>query len=189
MFDHFYISNDIDILRSINQTFIALIPKKTNTEKIQDYRPINLLNSSSYKIISKCLAARLSPILNALLNDSQCAFLPGHSISDCYLVAQETLHLLHASKIYGLLLKLDFEKVFDNINWEFIISSLRGLGYGDKCIQWIRMCFSTAKFSVLIIGLQKVILGSQMVLDKEIPFPLSYSLWPLISSIECLHLL
>ena len=69
MFDHFYNSNDIDTLRSINQTFIALIPKETNVEKIQDYRPISLLNRS-YKVISKCLAARLSPILNSLLDDS-----------------------------------------------------------------------------------------------------------------------
>ena len=46
MFDHFYNSDDINTLRSVNQTFIALIPKKTTTEKIQDYRPISLLNSS-----------------------------------------------------------------------------------------------------------------------------------------------
>ena len=116
--------------------------------------------NSSYKIISKCLAARLSLILNALLDDSHCTFLPGRSIGDCYLVAQETLHLLHASKTTSLLLKLDFEKTFDNVNWDFLISFLRGLGCGEKWIQWIRMCISTAKFSILINGSSKGYFGA-----------------------------
>ena len=66
------------------------------------------------------------------MDDSQFAFLPGRSISDCFLLVQETLHLLHTSNIPGLMLKLDFEKVFDNVNWDFLISSLKGFGFGDK---------------------------------------------------------
>ena len=151
MFVQFYNSDDIDTLRSINQTFNAFIPKKTNVEKIQDYLPISLLNSS-YKIISKCLAAKFSLTLNSILDDSQCTFLLRRNISDCYLVAQETLHLMHTSKISDILLKLDFEKAFDNVNWDFIISTLRGLGCVEKWIQWIRMCISTTKFSILING-------------------------------------
>ena len=69
LFQFFYQANNIDTLLSINQTFIALIPKKYKAEKIQDFRPISLLNSN-YKIISKCLAFRLSPVLNFLLDDS-----------------------------------------------------------------------------------------------------------------------
>ena len=64
------------------------------------------------------------------MDDSQCAFLLGRNISDCFLVAQETLHLLHTSNRLGLMLKLDFEKAFDNINWDFLISSLKGLALG-----------------------------------------------------------
>ena len=74
LFQFFHQSEDIKVLKYINQTFVTLIPKKIKTEKIQDYRPISLLNSS-YKIISKCLASRLNPILNTLLDDSQSAFL------------------------------------------------------------------------------------------------------------------
>ena len=70
LFQYFYQSESIDTLSSINQTFIALIPKKRRAERIQNFRPISLLNSS-YKIISKCLATRLSPILNYLMDDSQ----------------------------------------------------------------------------------------------------------------------
>ena len=84
----------IDTLQSINQTFITLIPKKSKAERIQDYRPISLLNNS-YKIISKCLATRFCHILNSILDNSQSTFLLGRNISNCFLVAQETLHLMH----------------------------------------------------------------------------------------------
>ena len=131
LFQFFYQSESIDILSSINQTFIALIPKKRMIERIQDFRLISLLNSS-YKIISKCLATRLSFVLNHLMDDSQCAFLLRCNISDCFLVAQETLHLIHTSSKPGLMLKLDFEKAFDNVNWEFLIDSLKGFGFSDK---------------------------------------------------------
>ena len=115
MFDKFFQTSDINTLKCINQTFLTLIPKKSHVERVQDFRPISLLNSS-YKIISKCLANRLSPILNELLDESQSAVLPGGSISDCFLVAQETLHFMNASHSPGLLLKLDFEKAFNNVN-------------------------------------------------------------------------
>jgi hypothetical protein len=47
----------IDI-SSINSSVIALIPKKENPEKVDDYRPISLLNYS-LKCITKVLATRV----------------------------------------------------------------------------------------------------------------------------------
>jgi hypothetical protein len=45
-------------LRSINGSFIVLIPKKENPQNVGDYRPISLLNNSM-KILTKLLANRL----------------------------------------------------------------------------------------------------------------------------------
>ena len=131
MFEQFYQAEDVNTLKNLNQTFITLIPKKAQAEKIQDFRPISLLNSS-YKIISKYLATRFNPILNDILDESQCAFLLGCSISDCFIVAQETLHFMKSSQSPGLMLKLDFEKAFDNVNWDFLINALIGLGCDIK---------------------------------------------------------
>ena len=65
-------------------------------------------------------------------------------------MAQETLHFMNSSHSPGLLLKLDFEKAFDNVNWEFLLNSLARLGCDNTWINWIKMCISSARFSVLV---------------------------------------
>jgi len=45
-------------LQSINGSYITLIPEKDDASKVNDYRPISLLNSS-IKILTKILANRL----------------------------------------------------------------------------------------------------------------------------------
>ena len=45
-------------LRSLNATFLVMIPKKGNVEDIKDYRLISLLGGL-YKILAKVLADRL----------------------------------------------------------------------------------------------------------------------------------
>ena len=39
---------------------------------------------------------------------------------------------MHTSKIPRLMLKLDFKKSFDNVNWHFLINTLKGIGCGEK---------------------------------------------------------
>ncbi|WMV43888.1 hypothetical protein MTR67_037273 [Solanum verrucosum] len=53
--------------RSINSTFIALIPKKKGTVEIKDFRPISLLGSV-YKILAKLLAERLKLVVDNLIS-------------------------------------------------------------------------------------------------------------------------
>jgi hypothetical protein len=50
-------------LRSINSSFITLIPKKDCPVNIEDFRPISLLNSS-IKLLTKLLVERLQRVLS-----------------------------------------------------------------------------------------------------------------------------
>ena len=54
------------ILKSINHTFITLIPKVNNLEKVSNFRPISLCNVI-YKIVSKDIANHLKPMLNSII--------------------------------------------------------------------------------------------------------------------------
>jgi hypothetical protein len=54
------------LLKSLNHTFISLIPKVPTLERVTQFRPISLCNVS-YKIISKILVNRLKPLMESLI--------------------------------------------------------------------------------------------------------------------------
>jgi hypothetical protein len=45
---------------------------------------------------------------------------------------------------------LDLEKVYDHVNWDFLLYLLQRYGFGKKWRAWIRFCISTLKFSILV---------------------------------------
>jgi Reverse transcriptase (RNA-dependent DNA polymerase) len=109
-------------LSKLNRALICLIHKVVDTDSIKDYRPISLLNCS-FKIFTKVLATRFLPVLNRLIGMNQHAFLKGRNIMDNIIVAHEILHSINQTKEPGLLLKLDFEKAFDTVDWNYLLST------------------------------------------------------------------
>lgn len=66
--------NSSSILKSINHTFITLIPKVNNPERVSNFRPISFCNVI-HKIISKVIANRLKPLLDSIiLENSECFY-------------------------------------------------------------------------------------------------------------------
>ena len=67
--------------RSINATFVALIPKKVGAMELTYFRPISLIEGV-YKIIAKLLAERLKKVIHILVDRQQMAFIKGRQIMD-----------------------------------------------------------------------------------------------------------
>jgi hypothetical protein len=91
-----FFSHQADI-KSINSSYITLVPKKDNPEGVNDFRPISLLNSS-LKVISKLLANRLQKKALYIVHENQYGFIRGRTIPDCLGWAFEYLHQCHHSK-------------------------------------------------------------------------------------------
>ena len=117
VFHHFFANGRFE--KSLNATFITLIPKKHAASEIRDFRPISLVGGV-YKIIAKVLANRLRMVMGDILSASQNAFVRGRQILDPILIANECLDSRLKFGQPGLLCKSDIEKAFDDVNWGFL---------------------------------------------------------------------
>ena len=101
LFREFYLHGTFQ--RSLNSTFLLLIPKKEGTEDLSDFRPISLVGSV-YKLLAKVLANRLKSVMGEVISDSQHAFVHGRQILDAVLIANEALDSRLKGNNPGLLL-------------------------------------------------------------------------------------
>ncbi|GKD07238.1 RNA-directed DNA polymerase, eukaryota, reverse transcriptase zinc-binding domain protein, partial [Tanacetum coccineum] len=107
-----------------NASFIVLIPKFPDPLDLSDYRPISLIGCM-YKVLSKLLASRLSQVIHKLISSNQTTFLKGRQILDGSLVANEIVNFAKKEGIDLLIFKVDFEKAFDSVNWNFLMDTIQ----------------------------------------------------------------
>ena len=56
-------------VRSLNATFLVLVPKKQNFEDLKDLRPISLVGGI-YKILAKVLANRIKRVMDQIISQA-----------------------------------------------------------------------------------------------------------------------
>ena len=149
LFKEFY--DQSSFAKSLNTTFLVLIPKKGGAEDLGDFRPIGLLGGL-YKLLAKVLTNRLKKVLGRVVSVDQNAFVRGRQLLDASLIANEVIDSWQKRKEEGLICKLDIENAYDSINWKFLMKVLHKMDFGSRWMDWIWRCISTAKFSVLVNG-------------------------------------
>ena len=105
-----------------------------------------------YKVIAKVLAGRLKKVLPAIIDESQSAFIKDRGLTDSVLLANEVIEDLRRKGRRGLCLKVDFEKAYDSVRWEYMYDMLDRMGFHNTWIKWIRGCMESATMSVLVNG-------------------------------------
>lgn len=140
--------------RSLNVTYICLIPKVKCPQKITKFSLISLCNVI-YKIVSKVLANKLKKILPEVISEEQSTFIPRRQITDNVLVAFEIMHRIKQKRKGNegwMVVKLNMSKAYGRVEWVYLEAIMRKMGFHERWISLAMMCVKTMSFSVLING-------------------------------------
>jgi hypothetical protein len=141
---------DLDIKR-LNYGVITLVPKTKEANNIKQYRPICLLNVD-YKGVTKVLTNRLTPMAKEVIGENQTGFIKGRNILEGVLILHEVVHELKRTKSKGMILKIDFEKAYDKVRWDFLETVMKGKGFPTQWINWVMQTVRGGRVCVNVNG-------------------------------------
>lgn len=85
----------------------------------------------------------------------QSAFLKDRQIQDNIFIVQEVIHKLRVRRRwhnFQAILKLDMQKAYDRVEWDFLCDYMLKLGFNVKWVSWIKDCILSVSFSILVNG-------------------------------------
>ncbi|GKB27051.1 E-beta-farnesene synthase [Tanacetum coccineum] len=141
-----------------------------DTKMVKDFRPITLIGSL-YKIIAKILANRLVVVLGDIVNAVQSAFVANRKILVGSFILNELFHWCKKKKIQTMIFKVDFEKAYDLVRWDYLDDVLNKFSFGDRWCGWIQICLRSSRGSIIMIVFTKLIIHHLQSKHKFYPRP------------------
>lgn len=134
-----------------SQGLIVLLPKKGDQRILINKCPITLLNMV-YKIGTKVMQRRITPILQKNISPQQSAFIPGRSIHHSLVLLGEMLNQAAKNGEDYVLLKVHVVKTFDKMEWPFLMEVADRAGFSGTLTGFLRASFASASSTILLNG-------------------------------------
>ncbi|XP_020270858.1 uncharacterized protein LOC109846046 [Asparagus officinalis] len=103
-------------------------------------------------------------------------FIKNRYLLDGVVVAQEIINdCFQNKKRGGILLKLDFVKAYDMLDWNFILDVLKAKKFGDKWVNWVKLCLHGGWFGFALENDESLQQGLATMMNcKSGSFPITY---------------
>lgn len=105
-------------------------------------------------LINETFINMLKKHVESLIAAHQCSFVPGRHSSDNIVIAQEVFHTMRTRKGKKgfVAMKVDLEKAYDCVRWEFLDATIQEIGLGNHFRRLIMVCASSVSMRVLFNG-------------------------------------
>jgi hypothetical protein len=127
------------------------IYKKKARTKIENHRPITLLNTN-YKMMTKTLTVQLAKHACHLLHPDQTSFVPTRSIFDPIKLAESMCAYADYMDEEGVIVALDQEKGYDKIDHSYLQETLHTFKLPELFTTTVKSLYDHAKTAVMING-------------------------------------
>ncbi|GKV25095.1 hypothetical protein SLEP1_g34588 [Rubroshorea leprosula] len=91
-------------------------------------------------------------VLPKVIGEQQMAFIEGRQLVEGAVIANEIIDEVKRKKKKGFLFKVDFEKTYNKVCWEFIEYMMTRMGFCATWRKWIQECLNSSSVSILING-------------------------------------
>ena len=94
----------------------------------------------------------MQKVIIPAIHKNQYGFIKTITIHDFLAWAFEYIHLCQKSKREIIILKHDFEKAFDKVEYSSILLMLKHMGFGERWLRWTKSILFSASTTVLLNG-------------------------------------
>ncbi|KAL5545118.1 hypothetical protein UlMin_008902 [Ulmus minor] len=93
-------------------------------------------------------------MLDRLICPTQNAIVPGRSINDNSVLVQEAIHSMKKKKDARgwMALKIDLEKAYERVSWEFIDKVLVAFAFIAIWVKWVITCITSKTMRLMLNG-------------------------------------
>ena len=132
------------------QRYYYLTFKKGERLDARNWRLISLLNVD-FKIAAGAIAGWLLKVIHLVVAKDQTCGVPDRYIWENVAFLWDVSYATTFDSPVAIL-SLDQEKAFDRVDWGFMLSTLRTMGFGASFVNWVRLLYTNVQSAVNVNG-------------------------------------